>query len=125
MTSALHRTIMIFAIALLPIATQARAAAFCTSVQGLPDQCIYADGASCQARAVQLGGVCVVNQAEVPPVPGAGQFCLVVGNTATNCVYADRNTCQADAVRRHTACVQSAAPPGSSVIDPFSIRRPY
>ena len=103
----------------------AMASPFCVTVQGLPDQCIFADGASCQRRADQLHGVCVANPAEVTPVPGPGQFCLVIGNQAMQCVYADRASCQADAARRHTACVQTAGQPGSSTIDPFAIRRPY
>ncbi len=103
----------------------AMASPFCVAVQGLPDQCIFADGASCQRRASQLNGVCIANSLEVTPAPGPGQFCLVIGNQAMQCVYPDRVSCEADAARRHTACVQTTGQPGSSTIDPFAIRRPY
>jgi hypothetical protein len=97
---------------------------FCVTVQGLPDQCIYADAAACQRRAFQLGGICAANAAQIVTPPGPGKFCLAEGGRAVSCVYADRNTCIADALRRRTACIAATAPPEPGV-DPFAVRRPY
>lgn len=108
----------------LAISQSAFAAPYCVSVQGLPDQCMYVDGQECQKRAVQLGGVCKSNPADIVAQSGPGQFCLVIGGQSTLCIFPDRNSCQAEASRRNTACVQTAPPPQEAV-DPFAIRRPY
>jgi hypothetical protein len=97
---------------------------YCVAVQGLPDQCIYVDGQECQKRAIQLGGVCKSNPADILAQSGPGQFCLVIGGQATMCIFPDRNSCQEEASRRKSACVQAASPPQEAV-DPFAIRRPY
>ena len=106
-------------------AAAAFASPFCVVVQGLPDQCIYADGGSCQNRANQLGGVCAANVKEIRPGFGPGSFCLVSDNVATDCVFFDRTSCENDARKRHTACVQRTPSTGITAFDPFAIRRPY
>jgi len=103
----------------------AAAAPFCVAVQGLSDECLYADPASCQTRASQLGGACVSNPAESLQAVGPGRFCLVIGGQASQCIYPDRGSCTADAVRHRTACVEVTGNPGTSEIDPFALRRPY
>jgi hypothetical protein len=120
------RPAMCVAVVLLTgaVPVPALAEAFCVTVQGLPDQCIYADAAECQRRAFQLGGVCTANATTIVTPPGPGKFCLAEGGRAVACVYADRNTCIADAQRRHTACIPATAPPEGGV-DPFAVRRPY
>jgi hypothetical protein len=122
----LRRLAMCFAVVLLAGAVRdpAFAERFCVTVQGLPDQCIYADATECQRRAFQLAGVCTANAAQIATPPGPGKFCLAESGRAVLCVYADRNTCIADAERRHTACVAATAPPEPGV-DPFAVRRPY
>ena len=108
----------------LLLAVPAVAAPFCVTVQGLPDQCIYVDGAECQKRAQQLGGVCNANAKEISTPPGPGAFCLAAGGHVISCNYADRQSCLNDAMRQHTACIQATAPPSVSV-NPFAVRRPY
>ena len=101
------------------------ASPFCVSIQGIPSQCIYADGRQCQIRAQQLGGVCSANPAEVKGTPGPGQFCLVVQNSASICAYPDRTSCEVEAARKHTACIEAPGPLPDRSADPFAIRRPY
>ena len=108
----------------LLLAAPAVAAPFCVTVQGLPDQCAYADGAECQRRATQLGGICTANAKEIATPPGPGSFCLAAGGHVVACNYADRQSCETDAARQHTACIPATAPPGAAV-DPFAPRRPY
>jgi hypothetical protein len=106
------------------LAAPAVAAPFCVTVQGLPDQCVYVDGAECQQRAFQLGGVCTANAKEITTPPGPGSFCLAAGGHVVACNYVDRESCQQDAARQHTACIPATAPPNAAV-DPFAVRRPY
>ena len=108
----------------LLLAAPAVASPFCVSVQGLPDQCMYVDGAECQRRAGQLGGICTANAKEIATPPGPGAFCLAAGGHVVACNYPDRQTCEDDARRQHTACIQATSPPSVS-IDPFAVRRPY
>ncbi len=108
----------------LLLAAPAVAAPFCVEVQGLPPQCIYVDGAECQQRANQLGGICGANAKEVKTPPGPGSFCLAAGGRVVACNYADRQTCFEDAARQHTACIEATEPP-SVAVDPFAVRRPY
>jgi hypothetical protein len=111
-------------LAIPALAMPAWAAPFCVTVQGLPDQCIYVDGAECGRRATQLGGICTANGAEIRTPPGPGLFCLAEGGHAVACVYADRDTCNAEARRRKSTCIPASAPPSGSV-DPFAPQRPY
>jgi hypothetical protein len=120
-----HRTAgCLWAATWLLLAAPAVGAPFCVTVQGLPDQCVYVDGAECQRRALQLGGICSANAKEIKTPPGPGAFCLAAGGQAVACNYVDRQSCQEDALRQHTACIQATAPPSVSV-DPFAVRRPY
>jgi hypothetical protein len=106
------------------LAAPAFAAPFCVTVQGLPDQCIYADSTECGKRAAQLGGICTANAQQITTPPGPGSFCLAEGGRVVQCLYADRDTCTADAQRRHGACIPASLPQQGSV-DPFAPRRPY
>jgi hypothetical protein len=117
------RVAAVVAVALLAT-TPAFAAPFCVTVQGLPDQCIYADSGECGKRANQLGGICTANAQQVTTPPGPGSFCLAEGGRVVQCLYADRDSCTADAQRRHGACIPASTPPQGSV-DPFAPRRPY
>jgi hypothetical protein len=106
------------------LAVPAAASPFCVQVQGLPNQCIYVDGAECQRRAGQMGGICIANEKEIKTPPGPGTFCLAAGGHVVACNYADRQSCNNDAARQHTACIPATTPPGVSV-DPFAVQRPY
>ncbi len=102
------KTIYVTAFLLACLAAFAvRAAPFCVSVTGLPDQCQYYDTSECLARATQLGGICTINRIEVKVVPGAGRFCVIDSYRVASCSYPDRDSCTSDASRKGAICFDS------------------
>jgi hypothetical protein len=106
----------------VPVA--ALAAPFCVQTQAIPPQCIYYDAASCNQRAMQLGGQCSVNPQELHITSNLGHYCLITGGLASSCIYADQQTCQRDAQQQQGACVQTPSLPESPAPDPFRDIRP-
>jgi hypothetical protein len=109
---------------LLTLPGSAIAAPFCVATQALPPQCIYYDSGSCQQRATQLNGNCVVNANEVHLTPSIGHYCLVTGGSAALCIYVDENSCQKEAFRQQGACIIAPGRPESPTPDPFALTRP-
>ena len=88
---------------LLTLPVPAIAAPFCVQTEALPPQCIFYDSGSCQQRATQLNGTCVVNGNEVRLTPSIGHYCLVTGGSAAECIYVDMNSCDQEARRQQGA----------------------
>jgi hypothetical protein len=109
---------------LMTLPVPAIAAPFCVQTQTVPPQCIFYDAASCQQRATQLNGSCMVNANEVRLTPSIGHYCLVTGGSAAECIYVDITSCDKEARRQQGACIIAPARPESPTPDPFALTRP-
>jgi hypothetical protein len=105
-----------------PIA--ASASPFCVQTQAIPPQCIYVDAGSCNKRAIELGGSCTVNPAEVHVSAGLGHYCLLTSSLASACIYPNRVDCERDAKRQQGVCVDNPGQSETPAVDPFSTVRP-
>lgn len=108
----------------LTLPVPAIAAPFCVQTEALPPQCIFYDSGSCQQRATQMNGNCVVNSNEVHLTPSIGHYCLVTGGSAALCIYVDINSCNKEAQRQQGACIIAPGRPESPTPDPFALTRP-
>jgi hypothetical protein len=109
---------------LLILPVPAIAAPFCVQTEALPPQCIFYDSGSCQQRATQLNGNCVVNGNEVRLTPSIGHYCLVTSGSAAECIYVDITSCDKEARRQQGACIVAPGRPESPTPDPFALTRP-
>jgi hypothetical protein len=109
---------------LLILPGPAIAAPFCVQTEALPPQCIFYDSGSCQQRATQLNGNCVVNGNEVRLTPSIGHYCLVTGGSAAECIYVDINSCDKEARRQQGACIIAPGRSESPTPDPYALTRP-
>ena len=109
---------------LLTLPVPAIAAPFCVQTEALPPQCIFYDSGSCQQRATQLNGNCVVNGNEVRLTPSIGHYCLVTGGSAAECIYVDITSCDKEARRQQGACIIAPGRSESPTPDPYALTRP-
>ena len=58
----------------------ALAAPFCVRTEAIPPQCLYFDASECGKRATQMGGICVVNPAELHVSSTLGHYCLLTSS---------------------------------------------
>ena len=100
------------------------AAPYCVQTQAIAPQCIYADPASCTARATQMGGSCTVNPQELHVSAGLGHYCLLTSGTASSCIYADRESCAREAMHQQGVCIEAPDRPESPGPDPYRETRP-
>ena len=103
---------------------QLAAAPFCVRTDAIPPQCIFFEAASCNTRAMQMGGTCVPNPAEWPVTVGSGHFCLLTSSRVASCIYVDAGTCAIDAHHQQGVCVPAANRPESPAPDPYRDIRP-
>jgi hypothetical protein len=104
--------------------TDARAAPFCVQTQAIPPQCLYVDAGECGKRATQMGGICVVNPAEIHVSSTLGHYCLLTSGGVTSCIYNDPGNCAAEAQHQHGACILAPQRPESPGADPYRDVRP-
>jgi hypothetical protein len=109
---------------MLVLPLPAFAAPFCVRTQALPPQCIFFDAASCNARATQMGGLCVANPAELHVRSGLGHFCLMTAGNVASCIYTERGPCDAEAHHQQGVCIESPNRPESPAPDPYRDIRP-
>jgi hypothetical protein len=100
------------------------AAPFCVQTQAIPPQCIFFDASSCDTRALQMGGTCIANPAEVHVSIGLGHYCLLTSSLVFACIYADRAPCDVDAQHQHGVCIIAPNRPESPAPDPYRDVRP-
>ena len=110
--------------AALPAGRLAIAAPYCVQTEAIPPQCLYADAASCNARAKQMQGYCTVNTKELRIAPGIGHFCMLTSGNVSTCLYPDSDSCNAEARRQQGVCVAAPARDESPAPDPYRHIRP-
>ena len=114
----------IFGLGLLAAPLPAIGAPYCVRTLALPPQCLYFDPAACNTRAIQMGGRCTANAAEVQLRTGLGHYCLITPGNVSECIFADLAVCNAEAQHQQGVCVDAPNAPESPAPDPFRDIRP-